>query len=457
MFYEKKNSSFALFVVLGALIAAPLLRAQTYDPKRVQDYIDARVDRDLNQSIIVGVISMAGERFYSAGQVSPTDARAPQSDDVFEIGSVTNTFTATAASSMVVDRQLSWLQPVNAFLPDYVETPSFGHLPLQLVHLATHTSGLPHNPPNLQPQNPADPFADYTNDHTYVAISVIGLTIPPGQEYKFSMLGYGLLGHVITLRANMSYEDLIQDRIGRPLALKETSTQPVPEKVLPGFQGSEQVPNWHWDGLVGGGGLYSSARDLLRFVSAHLQMIKLDKNDKRAFLSTQNAYKTTSMPHTMVAYGWHVTRKGLRGVYWQNGKTAGYASYIGFCPATKTGCVVLTNSSIPLDELGFYILDPDAFPLPKPPPSGVRPAKQLREYEGAYQIGPEAVLVVSREGGKLYAQIPGQPRYRVYPVGKNEFAYASGDVRLLFERTRQGVVGVTVTIGFKQLQGKKVR
>lgn len=456
MHYEKKISRL-LFIALS-ILAAPLSHAQKYEPKKVQEYIDARVDRDLNQSIIVGVIDLSGERYFTAGKVSAADPRPPKPEDVFEIGAVTNVFTATAASSLVIDRQITWTQDVATFLPDYVATPHFGRIPLQLVHLSTHTSGLPHTPPNLQPKDVNDPFADFTDDHTYVAISVIGLTIPPGQEYRFSMLGYGLLGHVLENRTGLEYPEIIEKTIVRPLALKDTSAKLDPAKMVPGHQGNQQVPNWHWDGLAGGGGLYSSARDLLRFVAANLQMVKVDKEFQRALLSTHNVFTKTSMPNTSIGYGWHVTRKAIGAVYWQNGKTGGYASYIGFNPGTKTGCVILTNTALELDDVGFYILDPENFPLPKPPPSGLMPAKELQKYEGIYQVGPDALINITRDGGKLYAQIPGQPSYRIYPTGKDEFVYASGDVRVRFNPDRKGSVdSLTLVIGLKQINGKRVK
>jgi len=188
-----------------------------------------------------------------------------------------------------------------------------------------------------------------------------------------------------------------------------------------------------------------------------MRMIRLGEKDKRALLSTQNAYRKTSMPNTMVGYGWHITRKGLSGIYWQNGKTGGYASYLGFNPSTKTGCVILTNSAVPLDELGFYILDPESFPLPKPPPSGKRPERILRQYTGTYQITPQAQLIVSSDGdGRLFAEIAGEPRYRVYPAGKDEFTYPTGDVTIRFNMGRRGAEAVTMRIGLRQMQGRRV-
>lgn len=449
--FREKPNVLAAFLLLVALLP---LRGESYDPEALQAYLDARVDRDLNRSIIVGVVSLAGERFFTAGTVSEATPRAPVPEDIFEIGGVTQSFTAAIAGSLVADRQLAWKQPVDIFLPEYVETPAFGEQPLRLVHLATHTSGLPNSPPNLQPANPLDPFADYTADHLYVVISVLGLTMPPGEDYRYSMLGYGLLGHVLTLRSGQSYEELVRERVGAPLGLQDTSTGPDPRRVVPGHQGLAPAPNWHWDALAGAGGLYSSARDLLRFLSAQMGMVRLENRERRALLSTHNAYAQTSMPNTMAAHGWHITRKGLGGVYWANGKTGGYAAFVGFNPATQTGCVILTNSAQPLDEAGFYVLDPESFPLPQPPPSGLRPAKELEKYAGIYRLGPDAELIVTRDGGKLYAQMPGAPRYRVYPTGKREFAYANGDVRLIFDAKSRSV---TLLAGLKQFRGQKVK
>ncbi|WP_309396039.1 serine hydrolase [Cerasicoccus maritimus] len=436
---------------------APALSAQQFEPQRVQDYIDALVDRDLNQSIIVGVLDLSGENYYTAGEVSATDARAPKPEDVFEIGAVTQAFTATAASELVVKRQLTWAQPVNAFTPKEVKVPRFMNMPLLLMHLATHTSGLPHNPPNLQPENVNDPFADYSQLDLYIAITVLGMTIPPGQEYQNSMLGYGLLGDVLTLRTNKSFEEVIETYVTRPLALKETSATLDPAKMVPGHNGKQVVPNWHWDAMAGGGGLYSSARDLLRFAAANMGMVKLDADDKRALAMTQNVYIRTSMPNTSVCYGWHMTQKSMQPVYWQSGKTGGYAAFLGFNPNTRTACVILTNSAQQLDDVAFYVLDPEQFPLPKPPPSGIRPVKQLKKYLGTYKVGPDAELVITNDGGKLYAQIPGQPSYRVYPTGTNEFAYATGDVRIIFNDQKGKVDTLTMVIGLKKISGRRVK
>ncbi|WP_309382225.1 serine hydrolase [Cerasicoccus frondis] len=456
MLSEKTISPLLIFSVLITLAAASL-QAQKYDADRVQEYLDARVDRDLNQSIIVGVIDISGEKYLTAGQVSANDPRPPKPEDVFEIGAVSQAFTATATSALVVDRQLLWSQPVNAFVPKEVSVPRFMNMPLLLMHLGTHTSGLPHNPPNLQPKDVNDPFADYSQLDLYIGITVLGMTIPPGQEYQNSMLGYGLLGDVLSLRTNKPFSEVIETYVSRPLALKDTSATIDPEKMIPGHNGLQVVPNWHWDSLVGGGGLYSSARDLLRFVAANLGMVKVDQDDARALRMTQNVYIRTSMPNTSVCYGWHMTQKGMQSVYWQSGKTGGYACFIGFNPITRTGCVILTNTAQSLDDVGFYILDPEQFPLPAPPPSGILPIKQLKKYLGTYKVGPDAEIHITNDGGKLYAQIPGQPSYRVYPVGKNEFAYATGDVRIKFNDARGTVDSLTMVIGLKTISGRRVK
>ena len=97
-----------------------------------------------------------------AGNGRPLDG-----DTVFEIGSITKTFTTTLLALMVQDHAVDLDDPVASLLPAGTSVPSRDGRQITLEDLATHTSGLPRNPPNLAPKDPDNPYADYTVAQLY--------------------------------------------------------------------------------------------------------------------------------------------------------------------------------------------------------------------------------------------------------------------------------------------------
>src|SRR5439155_26317893 len=87
---------------------------------------------------------------------------AVDANTVFEIGSVTKVFTSLLLAEAVRRGEVALTDPVSKYLPPNVKVPERGGKKIELVDLATHTSGLPRLPSNLHPKDPANPYADYT-------------------------------------------------------------------------------------------------------------------------------------------------------------------------------------------------------------------------------------------------------------------------------------------------------
>lgn len=97
--------------------------------------------------MIVGVRVGAAEQIFSYGETIRRSGRRPSPTTVFEIGSVTKTFTATLLA-LFAERGIVRLDdPLQAYVPGWVTVPSYGGRQITLLDLATHTSGLPKNPP----------------------------------------------------------------------------------------------------------------------------------------------------------------------------------------------------------------------------------------------------------------------------------------------------------------------
>ena len=156
--------------------------------------------------IVVGVIGPEGRRVIAYGQLEKSDPRPLSGDTVFEIGSMTKVFTSLLLAGMVQRGEVALDDPVAKYLPAKVKMPERNGRQITLVDLSTHTSGLPRLPTNMKPADPNNPYADYTVEQLYQFLSRYQLTRDIGSQYEYSNLGGGLLGHVLALRAGMSYK-----------------------------------------------------------------------------------------------------------------------------------------------------------------------------------------------------------------------------------------------------------
>ena len=180
----------------------------------------------------------------------------------------------------------------------------------------------------------------------------------PGGRPRYSNLGFGLLGHVLALRAGCSYEQLVHTRICRPLALEDTGVS-VPADAGERFaQGHSRrgrpVPHWDLSALAGAGALRSTVADLLRFL--RLQFGEGDPAPVRAAALT-HAPRWQRRGGFAVGLGWmRLTPGGSdHEVLLHNGGTGGFRSFTGFVPGTGAAAVVLSNSARSVDPLGFRI------------------------------------------------------------------------------------------------------
>jgi serine-type D-Ala-D-Ala carboxypeptidase/endopeptidase len=144
-------------------------------------------------------------------------------------------------------------------------------------------------------------------------------------------------------------------------------------------------------------------------------------------------------PTMRIGLGWHVLGPDSSAVIWHNGGTGGYHSFIGFDPRRKAGVVVLSNSTLSIDDIGFHILTA-AFPLAAVRAAIALPADSLDAYVGTYQLAPAFAIRVRREGDGLVAQGTGQSAAPIYPSARDEFFFQVVDAQISFVRDPAGRV-----------------
>jgi D-alanyl-D-alanine-carboxypeptidase/D-alanyl-D-alanine-endopeptidase len=142
-------------------------------PERVEKAAQERIAAGTYPTLVFGVVDGDKSEVVAFGKLY--DGKAPDGETVYEIGSITKTFTATLLAQAVLSGRLMLDTPVAQLLADF-KIPSGGDKEITLGDLATHHSGLPRMPSNFMPKDPANPYADY--DAAKLKVFLAGYQLP---------------------------------------------------------------------------------------------------------------------------------------------------------------------------------------------------------------------------------------------------------------------------------------
>jgi serine-type D-Ala-D-Ala carboxypeptidase/endopeptidase len=400
--------------------------------------------------IVVAIVEPNGRRVVSYGSLANGDPRTLTGDTIFEIGSISKVFTSLLLADMVNRKEVALDDSAAKYLPENVKLPQRNGKSITLLDLSLHSSGLPRLPGNLNPKDPSNPYAGYSLDDLYQFLSSYTLARDPGSEVEYSNLGAGLLGHVLALRAGKDYESLIQSRITQPLGMPDTGIALSPsmkQRMATGHNALlAPVANWDFSTLGGAGALRSSANDMLTFLEACLGYKESPlETAMKAMLEVRRPAGKTKFE---IALGWNI----LGEIVCHDGSTGGFRSFIGYDPKARIGVVALSNASTPgsIDDICIHLLNPK-LPLanPEPPkqPSGIPiDPKLLDNYTGRYQLAPNRILEITRDGDRLFAQVTTQaagqpiagPKFEIFAESENNFFVKATGSKIIFETGPEG-------------------
>lgn len=313
-------------------------------------------------------VSMEGEdHFYNYGVASKESQQPVTRDTLFEIGSLSKTFTGTLATWAQGEGKLSLDDPASKFFPPLQGT-AFDNI--SLLHLATHTSGLP----LLEPEGVT------TDEQLMVWYQQWQPVLPAGNQRIYSNMGVGLLGLATAKSLGQSFNDAMQQRMLPALGMSNTYLQVPKEKMDSYAQGysRKDQPVRVSPGIVDAEayGLKSSATDLIRFLNINMQAVPIDAKWQRAVNATHTGYYQVSQfvqdimwesyPYPTplstltnnnsprIIFESHTARlltppqaPQQWAMYNKTGSTNGFSCYVLFVPAKKMAIVILANKSYP--------------------------------------------------------------------------------------------------------------
>lgn len=450
--------------VAAMLAAAALAMAAAPPDAEIRKILIERVDvRKQAIGMVVGIADSSGRRIVAYGATAKEGGRSIDGDTLFEIGSITKVFTGELLADAIARGTVKLDDPVAKYLSADVKVPERGGRQITLHDLTSHRSGLPRLPDNLKPKDMLNPYASFTEADLYAFLNGHTLRRDPGAEFEYSNLGAGLLGHVLARAAGTSYEALVKDRILTPLKMTSTAITLSPELAARMSSGHNQtlaaVPGWDLPTLAGAGALRSTANDMLKFLAAHAG---LDQSGLSAVMASMSASRRPAMGPSQIGFGWIIEKLGSDSeMIWHNGGTGGFQSFAGFDPKSRTAVVVLSNAQkMPgIDDIGRHLLDPSRPLIPAPKQREKVPfdPKKFDAFTGNYQLRPNFVLAVTREGDRFFTQATGQGKIEVFAMSERVFFPTVVDAELEFTVDATGrATSVTLRQNGAVIEGRRV-
>lgn len=290
--------------------------------------------------------------YYNYGETKKSNQQLPDTNTVYEIGSVTKTFIASLTVLWLQQHSLDINTPIASYLPTELTTSlSLNNTPVTFKHLLTHTSGFPRIPSDL-PLTP-DPYKEYDSTKIFTYIKTHPLLRTPGtmplsladaSANYYSNFAYGLLGIILEHATKKSLEQILTESLCVPLSLRTTTFRPsesIPSISYP-HNSSGAASYWHFSGLDGAGGLKSTVPDLCRYLKAH------QKASENSILG--KSLQKTHIPSVYIdgkelfGLGWEFTTNATGStIIVKDGGTGGFTAVIGFSKTLNKGIVYLAN------------------------------------------------------------------------------------------------------------------
>jgi CubicO group peptidase (beta-lactamase class C family) len=329
-----------------AFLSTPVYAAFT-DPASIQSFLDDNFSHT-NCGMVIGLLDEHGAKIFHSGKLDNGTDQEVNADTLFEIGSVTKTFTALLALEMAGRGELSLDDPVRKYLPLSAKVPSQGGKPITLLNLAVQDSGLPFNATNFTGHNDEEHYDSYTADRMYAFLSGYALKDPPGTKFQYSNIGMSLLGHILERVSRTNFESLVLERICRPLNMDSTFVLPptaLKSRMAVGHdEQGKRAPDFALQVMAPAGALHSTVNDLLKYLGAEIGLTNSPLSPRMQ--QSQVIRHTDSPDFGKTAMPWcdqNAFNPPGTELLGHGGGTLGSAAFIGFDNKQHRGLVILSN------------------------------------------------------------------------------------------------------------------
>ena len=415
------------WVMLAALVLAPARASEEIDIAR---WVADGVDSGGAMTIAAAWHDGSGVQRAHAGTLGGVTDTAPDADTQFQIGSISKVYTNLLLAEMVARGKVRYDTTVAELAGEAQAFRNEAVGEITLETLATHTSGLPRMPANFRPSDPADPFASYGATQLSQGLLISRAKQPLGNHYAYSNLGVGLLGYLLGEAHGEGYAAALEEYVLGPLGAARTGMSASGSRAS-ASSGGEVMSDWHFDALAGAGALWGTTTDLLALTA----VMRGDVNNP--FESTiEDALAPTGIKAGgfSVTRVWHTAAAGEATIYWHNGRTNGFSSFVGFRPDDGRAIAMLVSGDGDPTRVGLEWLGYE------------RPETAPPEFDasviGTYELGPNVEIRVDERNGQLTGQVSGQPPLPLTPLPDDWYTVDTFDASFRVVREAGEVVAL---------------
>ncbi|MFT5284871.1 MAG: D-alanyl-D-alanine-carboxypeptidase/D-alanyl-D-alanine-endopeptidase [Planctomycetota bacterium] len=379
--------------------------------------------------LVVGWISSTGDsESFGLGRYSNKDERVPDGRTIFEIGSITKTFTALAFAAEVERSSITLETTLNELVPSHCQLPR-SEKPVRLIDLATHTAGFPSIPSNLARDATRFliDYSDFGEAQLHSFMRSFSSLSDPGERYLYSNAGYGILGWALAHHSNQSVEQMLIKSVCHPLQMLNTRFRiPTAGQIhaAPGHDSNgDVVPRTEYGSLDACGELTSTADDLARYLAVLLAPSRTQNEPLRRALTNATRVHFKSNAKYDLGLAWHFPVAGS--AFFHDGRTDGHSAFIFVDREHQTAGIVLANGSTErIGEFGVLfqqLLNGEQIDPPKLRVPLQLSSAQLSILTGHYRSPLGFELSVTLENGRLYTEQIRQPAVRLLAAAPNRF------------------------------------
>lgn len=265
-------------LALGLLAAGAAPPAQAEDPLLTEAVNFAGAIAFLGSGapgMVIAAVREGETAFAGFGETALDNGKEPDADTFLRIGSISKAFCGDTLGSLAATGALALIDPLQDRLgPDYTVPQKDGRT-LRLIDLITQSSGLPREVPNQTGATPHDPFGGNTVQAQIDGLKGDPFLFAPGLGMLYSNYGHDLLGAALAEVAGKPYAELLTETVLAPRGLTSTKFNLAPGEEANAMQGHNfdgspmpRVPSPVT--IECSGGLYSTANDMLKWLTWHL-------------------------------------------------------------------------------------------------------------------------------------------------------------------------------------------
>lgn len=324
----------------------------------IKKHAQISLEEDIIDALSIGILYNGVHFMEHYGDLKLGESSKPNHQTIYEIASVTKTFTGTLAAQAVLEGKISLEEPINKYLPKEYDFSNLNYegSPIQIQHLLTHTSRLPSNnkgfkdiPKGLSEKKRAEIYFKNEQRQTkalfFQYLSEVQLDTLPGTRFNYSNFGTNLMAYILEKAYEKPFQDLIHQEIIQKAGMNETTfrlNEAETQRLAIGYDGAGfpmrplPLANTLWGAE---GALKSTLPDMIKY-------IRFQMNEQNPIVKEAHRKIYEIDPDYWIGYFWWTIHNGNQDLHFRHdGGALGTRNVLLIYPEAKIGISIFTNKA----------------------------------------------------------------------------------------------------------------